>query len=60
MKCAHCEAAGKKAVEALPFITGAQASRDSNTAVIELGSDPDMDAIRSAIEEEGFTFTGVA
>ncbi len=47
-------------MEALPFITGAQASRDSNTAVIELGSDPDMDAIRSAIEEEGFTFTGVA
>ena len=37
MGCSHCEARVKNALEALPQVISAQVSKDSGTAVVELG-----------------------
>ncbi len=59
MMCGHCEAAVKKALEALDFVSSASASHEAGTAVVTLSGDMDEDAVRKAIEAEDYGYLGV-
>ncbi|MBQ9662382.1 MAG: heavy metal translocating P-type ATPase [Oscillospiraceae bacterium] len=59
MMCHHCEAAIKKALEKLDFVSEATADFEAGTAVITLSGDPDEDAIRKAVEEEDYGYLGM-
>ena len=59
MMCGHCEAAVKKALEALPFVESAEASHEAGTAVLTLSGMPDEQAVKAAVEGEDYTFLGM-
>ena len=59
MMCTHCEAAVKKALEALDFVEEATPSHESGTAVIKLSGDLDAEAVKKAIEDKEYTFVGI-
>ena len=58
MMCGHCEMSVKKALEALPFVEEATASHEKKTAVMKLSGEFDEAAVKKAIEEKDFTYTG--
>ncbi len=58
MMCEHCERAVKDALENLPFIREAITSHEKGTAVITLCGSPDENAVKKAIEEEGYEYIG--
>jgi len=58
MMCPHCEATVKKTLEALPFVESAEASHETGSVRVTLSGAPDEDAIRGAIEKEGYTYQG--
>ncbi len=60
MMCEHCERAIRTALEALPFIFTAEASHEKGTAVVTLCGTPNETAVRKAVEDEGYTFLGIA
>ena len=51
MMCAHCEAAVKKALEAVPTVESAQVSHEKGTAVVQLSAETPFDTLRTAVEE---------
>lgn len=57
--CAHCEMRVKKALEALPFISGAQVSHDTGTAVVETDDRFSADSVRQAVTDAGYEFVSV-
>ena len=57
--CEHCEAAVKKALEALPFVETAEVSHTAGTAVLTLSGAPDADAVKAAVEKEDYIFLGI-
>ncbi|MBO5998771.1 MAG: heavy metal translocating P-type ATPase [Lachnospiraceae bacterium] len=59
MMCSHCEAAVKKALEALPFVESAEASHEKGTAVLTLSGEADEEMIRRAIEDKDYVFAGI-
>lgn len=59
MMCQHCEMHVKKALEALDGIDSAQVSHESKTAVITLSKDVAESDIKAAVEDGGYTFTGI-
>ena len=59
MMCGHCEAAVKKALEALPFVEAADVSRETGTAVLSLSGEMDEAAVKAAVESRDFTFAGI-
>ena len=59
MKCGHCEAAVKKALEAVEGVISAKADKDSGTAVVELSCDINAALLRKAVEDEDFTVLGI-
>jgi Cu2+-exporting ATPase len=60
MMCSHCEAAVKKAMEALPFVESAEVSHVAGTAELTLSGTPDEAAIKAAVEDRDYTFMGMA
>lgn len=60
MMCGHCEAHVKKALEALGGVTGAVVSHAAGTAVVTLSADVADDALKAAVEEQGYTVKGIA
>ena len=60
MMCAHCEAAVKKALEALPEVTEAVVSHTAGTAVVTLSAPVDDAALKAAVEAKDYTVTGIA
>ena len=60
MMCGHCEAAVKKALEALDFVSSATASHEAGTAVLTLCGEMDEDAVRQAIGKEDYEYLGIA
>ena len=58
MMCGHCEAAIKKALEALPFVASATASHEAGTAVLILSGPFDEAAVRRAVEAEEYGYLG--
>ena len=60
MMCAHCEAAVKKALEALPEVTEAEVSHTAGTAVVTLSAPVDDAVLKSTVEAKDYTVTGIA
>lgn len=54
MMCPHCEATVKKCLEALPQVTQAQVSHEKGTAVVTLNSDISDEALKQAVENQGY------
>ncbi len=55
MMCPHCEATVKKILESFPEIQEAKPSHEDNNAVITCTTEPDMQAVKKAIEDAGYT-----
>lgn len=59
MMCGHCEAAVKKALEALPEVEQAEVSHEKGTAVVTLRTEVAEDVLRKAVEEKDYEVTAV-
>lgn len=59
MMCAHCEAAVKKALEAVEGVSGAEVSHEKGTAVVELSAEVGNDILRKAVEDKDYTVKGI-
>ena len=55
MMCPHCEAAVKKALEAIDGVTSATASHTEKQATVELSKDVDTAVLEQAVVEAGYT-----
>ena len=60
MMCAHCEAAVKKALEALPGVESAAVSHEAGTAVVTLSADVDDAVLKKAVEDKDYEVVSVA
>ena len=60
MGCENCEKYVKTTLEALEGVESAVVSKDTGTAVVELSADVPDEALKAAVEKDGFyTVTGV-
>ena len=59
MMCPHCEASVKKALEAMDGVEAAAASHEAGTAVVTLSGDVTDEALKAAVEAQGFEVTGI-
>ena len=59
MMCTHCEAAVRKALEALPGVAAAQASHEKGTAVVTLTAPVDDSVLKKAVEDKDYKVTGI-
>lgn len=59
MMCGHCEAAVKKALEALPQVESAVADYQKGTAIVTLNAPIDDGLLKSAVEAEDYTVHSV-
>lgn len=55
MMCPHCEAAVKKALEAIDGVTSATASHTEKQATVELSKDVDTAVLEQAVVDVGYT-----
>ena len=60
MMCEHCEAHVKKALEAIDGIESAIASHEENLVTITNTKDIDEALLKSAVEEAGYEYGGIA
>ena len=60
MMCPHCERTVKAALEALDFVESASASFETGEAVMKLSAEPDLEAVKKAVEAEDYEFVGRA
>lgn len=54
MMCGHCEAAVKKALEALPEVDEALVSHEKNQAIVKLNSSIENAVLKSTVEEKDY------
>ena len=59
MMCGHCEAAVKKALEALDGVAGATVSHEQGTAIVALTHDVADAELKAAVEAKDYTVTGI-
>ncbi len=59
MMCAHCEARVKKALEELPQVVSAAPDHSKNCAEVVLNGEIDDEALKAAVEKEGYEVTGI-
>ena len=59
MMCGHCEAAVKKALEAVDGVTEAVVSHENGTAVVTLSKEVDNDVLKKAVEDRDYKVTAV-
>ena len=59
MMCGHCEAAVKRALEAIPQVESAEVSHVSGTAVVTLREPVSDDVLRAAVEAKDYRVTSV-
>ena len=59
MMCGHCEAAVKKALEAVDGVTEAVVSHENGTAVVTLSKEVDNDVLKKAGEDKDYKVTAV-
>ncbi len=59
MMCGHCEAAVKRALEALPEVEAAEADHEAGTALVTLRAEVPDSALKQAVEAEGYTVVGI-
>ena len=60
MKCGHCSAAVKKALEKIEGVTSAEVSHETGKAVVELTCDVSDAVLTKAVTDEDFTVKGIA
>lgn len=58
MMCGHCSGRVKKALEELPQVTAAQVSHETGTAVVTLSAPIDGEALKKAVEDQGYKVIG--
>ena len=54
MMCGHCEAAVKRALEAIPQVESAEVSHVSGTAVLTLSAPVDDALLKKTVEDQGY------
>ena len=59
MMCGHCEAAVKKALEALDQVDAAEVSHEAGTAVVTLSSEASDDVLKKAVEDKDYKVVGI-
>ena len=59
MMCGHCEAAVKKALEAIDGVASAEVSHTDGTAVVTLSKPVENAALRKAVEDKDYTVTNI-
>ena len=59
MMCGHCEAAVKKALEAIDGVASAEVSHTDGTAVVTLSKPVENAVLRKAVEDKDYTVTDV-
>lgn len=59
MMCGHCEAAVKKALEALDGVAGAEVSHEKGTAVVTLEKEVDNAVLTKAVEDKDYKVVSV-
>ena len=59
MMCGHCEAAVKKALEAVDGVASAEVSHTSGTAVVTLSKPVDSAVLKKAVEDKDYTVTSI-
>ena len=59
MMCGHCEAAVRKALEAIPGVASAAADHEKSIAIVDLAVPVDEAAFKKAIEDEGYEYLGI-
>ena len=59
MMCGHCEARVKKILEALEQVDSAEVSHTSGTAVVVLNGEISDEELKSIIEAQDYTVTGI-
>ena len=59
MMCGHCEAAVKKALEAIDGVVSAEVSHTDGTAVVTLSKPVENAALRKAVEDKDYTVTDI-
>ncbi|NSE37437.1 heavy metal translocating P-type ATPase [Dorea longicatena] len=59
MMCGHCEAAVKKALEALPQVDEAVVSHEAGTAELTLNAEIADDVLEKTVEDKDYTVTSV-
>ena len=59
MMCGHCEAAVKKALEALPEVDEAVVSHESGTAEVHLNAEISDEVLKSTVEAKDYTVNGI-
>ena len=60
MMCGHCEAAVKRALEALPEVDSAEVSHASGTAVVTLRTPVGDETLRQAVEREDYRVLSIS
>ena len=59
MMCGHCEAAVKKALEAIDGVASAEVSHTAGTAVVTLSKSVENAVLRKAVEDKDYTVTDI-
>ena len=59
MMCGHCEAAVKKALEALEQVDTAEVSHEAGTAVVILNSEISNEVLKKTVEDKDYTVTAI-
>lgn len=59
MMCTHCEAAVKKALEALDGVEAAEVSHEAGTAVVSMSADVADAALKEAVEAKDYKVLGI-
>ncbi|MBR0468960.1 MAG: heavy metal translocating P-type ATPase [Mogibacterium sp.] len=59
MMCPHCEAAVKKALEALEGVEAAEVSHEAGTAVVSMSADVADAVLKEAVEAKEYKVTGI-
>lgn len=54
MMCAHCEAAVKKCLEALPEVDAAEVSHEAGTAVVTLNARIADEVLKKTVEDKDY------
>ena len=59
MMCGHCEAAVKKALEAIPTVVSAEVSHEKGTAVVKLSGETPKDILKKAVEDKDYKVVSI-
>ena len=60
MMCPHCEAAVKKALEALEGVAAAEVSHEAGTAIVSMSAEVADAALKEAVEAKDYKVLGIA